>query len=287
MAGRNDTTFAFDFLPVTDMLERQAALLPDKAAVVSTAGSLTYDGLNRSANRVAHALRRAGAGAEDLVLILLPRAICAYQATWGILKAGAAFVVANTSYPDDRVRFMAEDSGARFVITSREVLSPRPELAQALGSRALYLEDLLEAEGEENLCLPIGEEQLCYCIYTSGSTGRPKGVLIEHGNLTNFVYPAPTNHEALGLLERGSVMLAMAPLTFDVSIMEEFLALTSGKTLALAVDEEIKDPGAMKRFLLAHRVDAMCATPAYLNTLAGIPDLAEALRQLRVVDLGA
>ena len=287
MAGRNDTTFAFDFIPVTQMLERQVSLHGGKTAVISSAGAMTYRQLNESANRVAHALRRLGAGPEKLVLILLPRAIEVYPATWGILKSGAAFVIANTAYPDDRVLFMAEDAGCSLVISSREVMAEKPELARALGDKVHYLSELMANESCDDLKLPVDEHQLCYCIYTSGSTGRPKGVLIEHGNLTNFVYPAPTNAEALGMLERGTVMLAMAPMTFDVSVMEEFLALTSGMTLAQARDEEIKDPAAMKNFMLEHSVDAVCATPAYINTLACIPDMAPVIRQLKVIDLGA
>ena len=283
----NDTAWAYEYRPVTDMLEEQTAAHPGKTAVVSARGSLTYRELNGRANRVAHALREQGLGSEDTALIFLPRSIGTYIATWGILKAGAAFVVANLSYPDDRVDFMYRDSGARCIITDGATLAARGGLLRAEGVCCLLLEELLQCPDERDLRLPIGEEQLCYCIYTSGSTGRPKGVLIEHGNLTNFVMPGPKNRETMGLLERGSVMLAMAPMTFDVSIMEEFIALTGGMTLALAGDAEILDPALMKAFILDHGVDAVCMTPAYLNTLVSIPDLHPAIRQLKVADMGA
>ncbi|MBR4464809.1 MAG: AMP-binding protein [Treponema sp.] len=124
-------------------------------------------------------------------------------------------------------------------------------------------------------------------MYTSGSTGKPKGVMIEHGNLFNFVNPSPKNYEARGITEKGTVFLAMAQMTFDISVMEEWLGLTSGMTVALASDEEIMNPLLMKDFMLKNKIDAVCFTPAYANTIFSIPQIQEALRAIKTYDFGS
>ena len=116
------------------------------------------------------------------------------------------------------------------------------ELFAKLPCTVLLIEELLENENTENPQVKIGEHDLCYCIYTSGSTGKPKGVLIEHINLANFVNPDPKNAETYGYVSRGSVSLSMAAMTFDVSVLEEFLPLTNGMTAVIASDEEILNP---------------------------------------------
>ena len=81
----------------------------------------------------------------------------------------------------------------------------------------------------------MDDEMLSYMIYTSGSTGKPKGVMLTNKNLVNFVDDDEKNHEILGYTRRGHVSLAIAALTFDFSIMEEFVPIANGMTVVLAI----------------------------------------------------
>ena len=204
--------FVFEFRPVTELFEEQVKLHPEKCAVVSGKESFTYAQLRR----------------EIIVGVVLERCCDFYAVRQGILKAGGAFAVATPDYPDDRIRYIFEDSGAPFIITTKEIAEERRELFAKLPCTVLLIEELLENENTENPQVKIGEHDLCYCIYTSGSTGKPKGVLIEHINLANFVNPDPKNAETYGYVSRGSVSLSMAAMTFDVSVLEEFLPLNNG-----------------------------------------------------------
>lgn len=283
----NETTFNYEYRSVIKMFEEQAALHPERDAVVTSKVGLDYEMLNEQANKVANSLLFLHLQKEESVMILMPRSISAYIAELGILKAGGAFVFANPQYPDDRVDFMFKDSEARFVLTTKAIANERVGLFKSLQMTPLLLEQLVSNPNSQNPGIEPGENQLAYMIYTSGSTGRPKGVMIEHGNLTNFVHHNPKNTETMGIVEHGHVMLAMAPLTFDVSIMEAFIALTSGMTLAMVTEAEILSPSKMKNFFQINNVDAACVTPAYMNTLASIPDMHEALKQFKVIDFGA
>ena len=287
MSAINERMFEFAFRPVTKLFEEQVNLYPDKLAVVTSEESFTYAQLNERANRIANALLEKGIQRETIVGVVLERCCDFYAVRQGILKAGGAFTVAAPDYPDDRIRYIFEDAGIPFVITTKEIAKEREELFSKLNCTVLLLEELLKHENTENPNVEIKEHDLCYCIYTSGSTGKPKGVMIEHINLANFVNPNPKNAETFGYVEKGSVSLSMAAMTFDVSILEEFVPLTNGLTAVIASEEEINNPIILGELIVKNKVDIMTTTPTYLSNIIDLPQLKDAMSQIKVFDIGA
>ena len=281
------SNFVFEFHPVTKLFEEQVQLHPDKCAVASGKESFTYAQLNERANKIANSLVEKGVGREIIVGVVLERCCDFYAVRQGILKAGGAFAVAAPDYPDDRIQFIFEDAGAPFIITTKELAGERKEMFSKLSGTILLLEDLLENQNTQNPDIKIEEHDLCYCIYTSGSTGKPKGVMIEHINLANFVNPDPRNSETYGYVSRGSVSLSMAAMTFDVSVLEEFIPLTNGLTAVIASDEEILNPVMLGDLILKNGVDIMTTTPTYLSNMIDLPQLREAASRIKVFDVGA
>ena len=283
----NETAFEFVYRPVTELFEEQVKLHPEKTAVVAGGERLSYEELNCRANRVANSLIALGVRAEAIVGVLLDRTSYVYVARQGILKSGGAFASMDPDYPDDRIRYILEDSKAGFVITTEEIKEQHESLWSELACKVLLIEDLLKNEKDENPGLVIGENDLCYCIYTSGSTGKPKGVMIEHGNLANFVNPNEKNYETIGVTQRAHVCLALAAITFDVSIMEEFIPLTNGLTVVMANEEEIVNPPMLAELICNNDVDCMITTPSFLSELLDLPQMTEALKKIAVYDIGA
>ena len=281
------SNFTFEFQPVTKLFEEQVRLHPDKCAVVTSKESFTYSELNERANKVANSLIENGVRREVIVGVVLERCCDFYAVRQGILKAGGAFAVAAPEYPDDRIEYIFEDAGVPLIITTKEIADERKELFTKLKCRVLLLEELLENENTANPDTEIGEHDLCYCIYTSGSTGKPKGVMIEHINLANFVNPNPKNAEIFGFADKGKVSLSMAAMTFDVSVMEEFVPLTNGLTAVIASDDEINNPMMLGDLIVKNKVDIMTSTPTYVSNIIDIPQLKEAMAQIKVFDLGA
>ena len=238
-----------------NMFEEQVRLHPDKCAVASSKESFTYAQLNERANRIANSLIEKGVGCEKIVGVVLERCCDFYAVRQGILKAGGAFAVAAPDYPDDRVQFIFEDAGVPFIITTKEIQKERQELFSRLSCTVLLLEELLE--------------------------------MIEHINLANFVNPNPKNAETYGYVSRGSVSLSMAAMTFDVSVLEEFLPLTNGMTAVIATDEEILNPVMLGDLIVKNKVDIMTTTPTYLSNMIDLPQLQEAAAQIKVFDVGA
>lgn len=283
----NDTGYDEPFVPVIERFARQVKLHPGKTAVICRHEKLTYTELDERANRLANSIREMGIGREDIVAVMLERSAMVYVCRQGILKSGAAFLCIAPDYPDDRVSFILQDSGAKLVITDEGILNARKDLFASQKCRAVSAVKLISAGSPEPPNVGIYPEDLCYCIYTSGSTGRPKGVMIEHGNLANFVSANPKNHETLGYTERARVSLSLAAMTFDVSVMEEFIPLTNGMTAVIATEDEIHDLAALSKLMTRFKVDMVSTTPSFLSAMLETEEMRPALLNVMSYDMGA
>lgn len=282
----NDTDVNISFMPVRCLLEKNAAAFPDRTAVVFGDTRVTYKELNESANRIAHGLIDEGATGR-ISALMLKRSEKVYMVRQGILKAGSAFLSIDPEYPDERVKVMAEDSGAAVLVVSEAIREERASLLSTLKCRVLTVEDMLDTEEVSDPDIEVQKEDPAYCIFTSGSTGRPKGVILTQGNLLNFLDANDKNPEILGYTEYTRNSLALAAITFDVSVMEEFIPLSHGMTVCMASENEIHDPEALASFMIKNEVDMMTVTPSFLSSCIGLPVMRGALKNVKVYDLGA
>ncbi|SDO17751.1 amino acid adenylation domain-containing protein [Eubacterium maltosivorans] len=283
----NDTEIPIDTPLIPEQLQAVADANPDKTALISCGERLTFKELNDATNRIANALIKLGVEPEDIVAVLLTRTKYAYMARQGILKSGGAFLCTDPEYPDDRIRFTLEDSQAKFLITTKALAEKRQAVCENTACTLLCIEDLLE---EANTCFPqidLKPSNLCYCIYTSGSTGTPKGVMIEHRNLRHYCHANLKNPEIMSYIDHSTVSLSFAALTFDVSILEEYVPLTQGITVCMSNENEIHNPLAMRDLLIENKVDTFTATPSYLGNIVDIPEMADALSRIRSFNVGA
>ncbi|MBO7663041.1 MAG: amino acid adenylation domain-containing protein, partial [Clostridia bacterium] len=286
----HDTTAEVAERPAYRLLQDSAEKDPEKTALVAADRTLSYRQLNEEANAVGATLRECGAGPETIVAVLADRDSYAYVMRQGVLKSGGAFLPIDPEYPEERIRFILEDSGAKLLLTTGRVIERRKAFLQALQAEGIMVVEAEKAAASgsrENPVLDVPADALTYVIYTSGSTGKPKGVMLTNRNLVNFVDPNPKNHEILGYTERGQVSLAVAALTFDFAIMEEFVPLANGMTVVLATQEQILNPEQMARLMTENRVDVMSCTPGYLANLISSASFRPAVRGLRSVDFGA
>ncbi len=194
---------------IQELFEAQVEATPDAAAVVGDGVVWSYRELNRRANRLAHHLRAQGVGPEVPVGLSLERSPELIAAILGILKAGGVYVPLDTSYPEERLRFLRADSGVRLLVS-------REDLDRSAGHR------------EDNPAPSVSADHLAYVMYTSGSTGMPKGVAVPHRAVVRLVQG--TDYVLLGPAE---VFLQLAPVSFDASTFEIWGALLHGARLAV------------------------------------------------------
>ncbi len=290
--GFNQTEYPIELVSVNRLFEDWAAKVPERTAVIANGESLTYKELNCLANRVAHGLLSRGLKPDTMVGLILEREKSVYIIRQGILKAGGAFLPMVPEYPDDRIDFCLRDAACPFVITNEKLKKERSGFWEGKPYEVLTVEELLmetasDRAAEENPNLDIPTDTLAYCLYTSGSTGQPKGVMIEHGNLCNFVNSNPINTEITNYTDNGTVSLALAAITFDVSVMEEFIPLCNGMTICMANEEEIHNPMALAELLTKNQVDIMKCTPSYMTNIIEVPQMRPALAGIKAFDIGA
>jgi amino acid adenylation domain-containing protein len=210
---------------VHHLFEAQARETPDAAALVHGQAEVTFDALNRRANRIAHGLIATGVGRGDCVGVCLSRSPALIAAMLGILKAGAAYVPMDPAHPAPRHRAALTLSRARRVIADPATRASLGDLPDSVTAGTVAE---LEAEREEDPAPRAGPGDLAYVIFTSGSTGGPKGVGVEHRSAAAVAAWMP---RVLG--DERAAVLASTPVTFDVSVAELFGTLCCGGTLVL------------------------------------------------------
>ncbi|MFF4961816.1 amino acid adenylation domain-containing protein [Streptomyces sp. NPDC001222] len=248
---------------VHELVDEHAERTPDAIALVGADGEqVTYAQLAERSAALAATLRAAGAGQQAPVGVLIERSPETVVALLAILKAGAAYLPLEPTYPRDRLQFMLADSGAGLLLT-------RPTLAASLGLGAgLRVIDV----GEPPSAAPAREapasgrvdrDDLAYVIYTSGSTGRPKGVMVTHRGLANFAQDMVRN---LGLSGR-DVLCTVTTIAFDASVLELFVPLSCGARLVIVDRATASDGAGLARLLAAQDATVLAATPATWHLL--------------------
>ena len=213
---------------VAALFEQVSAEFPDKVALIFRGSDVSYSELNRRANLLAHRLLRMGVGTESLVGLCVERSPEMIVAMVAILKAGAAYVPFDATYPAERLEFMIADTNVSVMLTQKALAS------SIAGNRNLsaILLDELPSEGligdDQNPQSPATASSLAYVMYTSGSTGRPKGVMVENRSIVRLVFN--TNYCQFGPEE---VFLQLAPISFDASTFEIWGALLHGATVVI------------------------------------------------------
>ena len=242
---------------VHHLIEAQAERRPDAVALIFQERRLTYRDLNRQANRLAHRLMAMGVGLETIVGICLERSAEMVVAVLAVLKAGAAYVPLDPSYPRERLAYMLEESAVPVLLTEDRLLADLPYPA----GRAIRLDtdrSAIESESDQAPRSGAGAENLAYVIYTSGSTGKPKGVQVPHRGVVNIV---DFMRRELGVTEEDR-LLAVTTLSFDIAALEIYLPLAAGACVEVVGRETAGDGAALRDRLASSGATIMQATPA-------------------------
>ncbi|WP_407681600.1 amino acid adenylation domain-containing protein [Pseudomonas mangiferae] len=243
---------------VQRLFERQARVTPDAPALRFAGQQLSYDQLNRQANRLAHRLMARGVGPDTLVGVAMERSVDLVVSLLAVLKAGGAYVPLDPDYPAERLAYMLDDSGVGLLLTQRALLERLPSNA---GLACLCVDDSDDAPTAEHDPAPtLQAGHLAYVIYTSGSTGRPKGAGNSHGALYNRL---AWMQEAYGLEARDRV-LQKTPFSFDVSVWEFFWPLMTGACLVVAAPGEHRDPARLIETIRRDTVTTLHFVPSML-----------------------
>ncbi|MEC2066182.1 non-ribosomal peptide synthetase [Bacillus inaquosorum] len=237
---------------IVSLFEKKAAEHPEHLAVVYGHSQLTYRNLNEKAERTAAMLIKQGVRTGDIVGLMLDRSPDMIIGILSILKAGGAYLPIDPEYPQERISFMLNDSGAEMLLTEHGQNKPAD-----YNGHILYINEVENDSIPADLKIQTLADQPAYVIYTSGTTGQPKGVIVEHRNVISLLkhqnLPFVFGHE--------DVWTFFHSYCFDFSVWEMFGALLNGSTLVVVSKETARDPHAFRLLLKKERVTVLNQTP--------------------------
>ncbi len=245
-------TLSDDFVCVLQQISESRAQFPEPIALSCGDQQLSYQNLYLRSEKLARYLKQLGVTPGSAVALCMERSIDWIVAALAIMRAGAAYVPLDATWPDSRLRFAVEDSGAVALVARTALLDRLAVRARGVDpSRdAAAIAAALSPSEEDLPPEAVSPDSLAYMIYTSGSTGVPKGVEITHANLSHLVQ---WHREAFGV-SRADRASHLASLGFDAAVWEIWPYLCAGATLCLANDEVRSSPQLMQQWMVRERI---------------------------------
>lgn len=241
-------------ISVLEYLERSAAAVPEKPAVVAADGSSSYAQLLERCRRVGSGLlpfcRRGTPTA-----VLMEKGLDALTAFFGIVYAGSFYCLLNPELPDARL------AGVQSVLKAGTVIVTADLQERAAGlfpdCKILCITDLLHSTVDEAGLEAVRRCHIdtdpLYVNFTSGSTGTPKGIVVGHRSVLDFI----GCFTPLFGIGQEDVIANQAPFDFDVSVKDIYSAMRTGATLVIVPRALFSAPAALIDFLCEHRITTM------------------------------
>ena len=263
------------------LLTRAAESAPERQAIRCEGRSLSYRELVAASSGIARMLIDGGVRRGDRVALYLPKDERTVAAVYGAMKAGAAYVPIDPKAPLARAATIAADCSASALVTTPD---RAPELLEALGehhpSCALLVGDeptarplpipsftYTEATDDPNASdpqVPVIDTDLAYVLYTSGSTGVPKGVMLTHRHALTFIEWCASTIGS----DPEDRFSSHAPLHFDLSVFDLYVAARGGATVALVPEKGAFFGVVLARFIQDEMISVWYSVPSALMLLA-------------------
>ncbi len=258
---------------IVQLFEEQVLKTPNKVAVSFENKTLTYDELNKRANKLAHGLIMKGMKQENIVALMVSHSLELFIGIMGALKAGCAYLPIDPNYPRERIEYILEDSKAAILITDAEDQSN----VSKFNLEVINLNDeRVYSKKIENPTSIAKPHNLAYLIYTSGSTGKPKGTMIEHRGLVNYIWWAKESY----VKDQDDVFAVYSSLAFDLTVTSIFTPLISGIEAAVYRDDQKEY--VLFRIIKDKKATIVKLTPAHLSLIKDLDNEESSVRRFIV-----
>lgn len=235
----------------TQLFEAEAALFPDRLAIVHNERAVSYKELNEKSNQLAQFLLTQTVSSNTVVAVGLERSVEYIISIIGIMKAGCAYLPIDPNSPDERIKFILKDSNAKIFI-ARDTMSEKFNGDSETTLFTIHQDwNTLSELPSINPKLSYNIHNPAYTIYTSGSTGVPKGIQISIDSLLNLIFW----HKATYLVQSNCRASVVAGTGFDASVWEIWPYLANGATLHIADSEIILDVEKLIDWLTKEKVN--------------------------------
>jgi amino acid adenylation domain-containing protein len=250
------------------LFEAQVARSPKAVAATCEGESLSYEELNRRANRLARTLVSRGVGPDSVVALLAERGIKLLVSMIAVFKAGGAYLPLDPRYPPRRLSQILSQSGAGLIMIEGKLKADADEMLKAMnlasGLQVLEMDAAPEEDhAGENLPPLSTPRNLAYLIYTSGSTGAPKGAMIEHEGMLNHLFAKIDDLE----MTDADRIAQTASQSFDISVWQFFSLLLVGGSVHIFPDTVAYDPIRLLHQVEQQRISVLETVPSLLQAM--------------------
>jgi long-chain acyl-CoA synthetase len=262
-----------------ELLRNSAERFPDKLAVLSRSGQISFGDLELQSSQVAARIHRLGIGPGDRVASLYENSLTAIVFYWGILKSGAQAVDIPTLAGTETVATILRECRPQALVASenewKRVTGDIPDALPPVvfsnsdlgcGGEDNYrsfqsLQEVCATENVDHPQVSVHESDVAMIVYTSGTTGRPKGVMLSHKNLISNLQ---ASNSVMGLGSSDSI-LVVVPLHFIHGRMQLLLHAMIGGTVALSAGFQF--PHQVLSEIVQYRVTEFSGVPYHFVTL--------------------
>jgi len=266
---------------IHQLFEEQVVKTPDSIAVVFEEQKLTYAELNIKSNQLARYLQsQITINPDTLIGLCLDRSLEMIIGILGILKAGGAYVPLDPKYPEERIKYILEDTNTSLVLTQSYLIE---------NIRKITTIDIIDLEsgcysdkGKTNILIKNGTSNLAYVIYTSGTTGKPKGVMVSHqavNNYNNWIY----SHNCYS---KANIIDCSSSFSFDATVNVLITPLCHGQQVILCTEVVKKDINLFLDHVNRKKIELIKITPSYLSNLLSHTRAYGQIEYLKCIILG-
>lgn len=255
------------------IFEEQARKVPNNIALVYNDISYSYNELNDICNKIgSYLINEVGIIPNDMIALYLARNEYMLIAILSVLKAGAAYVPIDPSYPEERISHILSDTKAKLVLTNVELLDKLVSFNYSIIINTIenLYNKLDNDDNFSNTNSKASADDLAYVIYTSGTTGKPKGTLLHHAGVINMIKAQST---AFQLNHDGNYKncLWYSSYVFDAHVSELFTAILNGNTIHIIDDSIRHDFEKLTNYISANKIHIATIPPALLSKESLLP----------------
>lgn len=256
---------------VLDAFIQQVSTFPNSPAIIDKDENImSYQQLDTLSDRLCALLQQSGIGPGDLVPLLAQRTPQLIIGILAIVKTGAAYIPLDSSYPEQRIKYIIEQSRSPIILSEHK---HNTKINQYDSKKIIHIDTIPNNIVLNSRQVDIPQHTLAYVIFTSGTTGTPKGVMVEHHSLWNII----RWHNQQFAMDADCRTTLNAGIGFDVAQWEIWSALTSGAALCLPAEDLRLQPAALLQFFADRRL-----THAFVPTVL-VPDVVRADKPAQLV----
>lgn len=236
-----------------------------KIAFIYNERHVTFDELNKQANQLAHFINKLEISAGSCIALYFERNNETIISFLAIMKAGHTYIPIDIDAPLEMTQKILADAKVTLILTTTKFTDRIQEIKSHISTQILTLDlesKKLQQEKTTNL-LNVHISEVAYVLYTSGSTGIPKGVQIAHHSIINLIVAMAYEIN----FTKEDKILAITPLTFDLSVPDIYLPLLMGGSFVLAHSTIRFQPHDIIAHIARYNITVMQATPATWHML--------------------